>query len=210
MADKHDEMNRSTTPVDATFHHRLKTMTAPFHDALESTRLAQAMASGGVGRSDYARYLTQLYVVHSVIEPRVRQWAQWADYGIDIERRARLELLRLDLAALGVAEPSTPMQRVWDERWGFPEAVGVMYVLEGSTMGGRFLAQRLLSIVGNDGLPAMRYFSAYGDQTMRMWGEYTHFLNRYAQDATLAEHNRVLLAACALFLRLQEILSGTD
>lgn len=203
--------DQSISPAsNQSFHDRLKKMTAPFHDALESTRLAQALASGRVSRSDYLAYLTQLYGVHSVIEPRVAQWAQWERYGIAIKLRTRLELLRMDLVALGVAEPSTRIDGAWDERWGFPEAVGAMYVLEGSTMGGRFLAQRLLGIVGSDGMPAIRYFSAYEDQTMRMWGEYTHFLNRYAQDATLAERNRVLLAACSLFLTLEEILRGAD
>lgn len=198
--------NETSTPD---FRQSLKIATQPLHDALEKSPLAQALASGTVKLSAYKAYLSKLYTLHAYCESKIAAFAEWGNYGIDPDQRRRLPMLIADLKALGVNTDSLPTTIEWNHPWDFPSAVGVMYVLEGSTMGGIFLAQRLQLLIGDDGLPATRYFSGYGDQTIPMWSEYCRFLNRYA-----IEHPQSLSiitdAACAMFLELQGVLNDVD
>lgn len=200
------QTNHTDTPD---FRQSLKIATQPLHDALEKSPLAQSLASGTVKLSAYKTYLSKLYTLHAYCESQIAAFAEWGNYGIDPDQRRRLPMLIDDLKALGIDPSNLPSSFDWNRRWDFPTAVGVMYVLEGSTMGGMFLAQRLQLLIGHDGQPATRYFRGYGDQTMPLWSEYCRFLNRYA-----IEHPQSLSsitdAACAMFAELQRILRESD
>lgn len=191
------------------FRQSLKTVTQPLHDALEKSPLAQSLASGTVNLSTYKTYLSKLYTLHAYCESEVAAFAEWGEYGIDPDQRRRLPMLIDDLNALGINPSDLPLSFHWNHTWDFPTAVGVMYVLEGSTMGGMYLAQRLLLLTGHDGQPATRYFRGYGDETIPMWSDYCRFLNQYAYKHP-DEQSKITDGACAMFTELQGVLNAFD
>jgi heme oxygenase (biliverdin-IX-beta and delta-forming) len=191
-----------------TLRDRLKRVTKPFHDQLENTAIARSLAEGSVSRSKYQRYLDHLAALHAHIEEKVQQFSQWKEYNIDITQRVRYPLLKEDLAALQSSESELSIPPL-EVPWSFASAVGVMYVLEGSTMGGKILAQRLSHLLGGDALPATRYFQSYGERTMPMWGEYCAFLDLFASRHPESQ-DQVILSACAMFLLLQRIMDELD
>lgn len=76
-------------------------------------------------------------------------------------RRAKARWLRADLARLGAEalEAEAEVPRAAREASG---GLGVAYVLEGSTLGGRVLARR-------PALAGWRFFEGYGDDTGSLW-----------------------------------------
>ncbi|MDD5158952.1 MAG: biliverdin-producing heme oxygenase [Sulfuricurvum sp.] len=186
-----------------TLRQRLKELTAPFHAELEKTPVAIALAEGSITREDYAIYLTKLAAIHQTLEPILIGMREWAHYEINPALRTRFALLKADLAALEQEIPYTESTVFIDTPPTFETAIGMMYVLEGSTMGGQILSRKLSHMIGADGVPCTRYFQAYGENTMRLWGEFCQFLDCFeAKNPLLSDH--VILGACAMFLTIQK------
>jgi heme oxygenase len=182
---------------------RLKELTAPFHAELEKMPVAIALADGSIRREKYAIYLTKLAMIHQMFEPLIFDMSKWGHYGIDSALRLRLPLLKADLAALNQPYIFSEVTPSIEIAWSFATAVGMMYVLEGSTMGGQVLSRKLSHMTGAEGVPCTRYFQAYGDNTMRLWGEFCQFLDRFeAENPNLC--NQVILGACTMFLTMQK------
>jgi heme oxygenase len=58
------------------------------------------------------------------------------------------------------------------------EALGAMYVMEGSTRDGKIIAKMIKGQAGIDGPSGFSFFNGYGEDTSRMWEEFKVFLNR--------------------------------
>ncbi|MFP5372428.1 MAG: biliverdin-producing heme oxygenase [Actinomycetes bacterium] len=82
------------------------------------------------------------------------------------ERRRRSDLFAADLAALGARVVESAPDR--PAPGGTDEALGRLYVLEGSTLGGVFIDRHLAALPGLTGL-RLRAFSPYGVETGAMW-----------------------------------------
>ena len=82
------------------------------------------------------------------------------------ERRRRADLFAGDLAALGARVPDTGRDLPAPE--GTDEALGRLYVMEGSTLGGALIDRHLAALPGFSGL-RLRAFSPYGVETGAMW-----------------------------------------
>ena len=60
-------------------------------------------------------------------------------------------------------------------------ALGAMYVLEGSTMGGKIISKILAENLGKQ--PSdIRFFNYYGDDTDVLWGQFVQSLNMFADE----------------------------
>ena len=82
------------------------------------------------------------------------------------ERRRRADLFAADLAALGA--PAADSGPDLPAPGGTDEALGRLYVLEGSTLGGAFIDRHLAALPAFSGL-RLRAFSPYGARTGAMW-----------------------------------------
>jgi len=115
----------------------------------------------------------------------------------DLAKRSRSRLLESDLAALGVAEeaisamPNCPYLPPLET---IAQALGCLYVLEGSTLGGQVVARE----VGNLGLAAdaRGFFLSHGRNVGLMWRKFGAAIDTYAaanpeQAATICENARL-------------------
>ena len=145
---------------------RLKIETALAHDRIEQAFDLGARTSS---RSAYRDLLARLYGFHAAWEPRAE--AALAHPGLFRGRR-KVDLLRTDLHELGMTDsdmrqlalcvPTVPMRTPAD-------ALGSMYVVEGSTLGGTLTArhvERRLGLGFNNGCS---YFRCYGEAVGPMW-----------------------------------------
>jgi heme oxygenase len=82
---------------------------------------------------------------------------------------------------------------------GTDEALGRMYVLEGSTLGGTFIDRHLTGLPGLGGI-RLRAFSPYGAETGAMW----HTFRRATRDrvARGGDPDAMLAAATSTFRSL--------
>ena len=117
-----------------------------------------------------------------------------------LKPRCRLHLLASDLTALGVSDrdrkalPACPLTPVNDAA----EALGSLYVMEGSTLGGRVIRKNLDRCLGQYSSVGCAYFNGCGADTGVMW---LSFLQRL-DEAPMADAERIGRGASATFERL--------
>ncbi|MBP0494631.1 biliverdin-producing heme oxygenase [Pararoseomonas indoligenes] len=146
--------------AEATLRDRLRTETRPDHDRLEN---GLRLADPGLTPARYRDVLMRFHGFWAGWEPHVA--AALGDNDFFAPRR-RLHLLREDLRALGVVPERLPVCPPPPLR-GHGEAMGSLYVMEGSTLGGRVILKRLDEIGLADG--ARSYFAGHGEATGPMW-----------------------------------------
>lgn len=187
---------------------RLKSDTKTFHRAVESARYPRALGNGELTVKQYGDYLRILLGVHCVWESKCAEFSDWLQYGIRINERTRIPQLKDDLSRLGVSTVSAA-QINWQPN-SFSDAAGLMYVLEGSTLGGNILAERIPKIfAGQVAAECTQYFHAYGSENARLWREYCEFLDRFGESQP-ALQDEVIHAACSAFRSLEEAFNADE
>jgi heme oxygenase len=84
--------------------------------------------------------------------------------------------------------------------------LGALYVVEGSTLGGRHLARRLDPLLGRDGSAGRRFFLGRGADTDAAWSAFLAQLAFSASDPAVA--GEIVAAAVATFSIFEEWLRG--
>lgn len=174
---------------------RLRAGTRRQHAAVESSL---SFLAPGVRPADYRAFLARWHGFHRVAEPRLDAWHDRVRL-LDWPARRKLRLLERDLRVLGLGRdqvhrlPACPDVPVVE---GTATALGVLYVVEGSTLGGAVLRRRLAG--GQIPDDAFGFLAPYGDDVGRRWLGY-----RAATAAWVEEHpeqgDRVVAAARRTF-----------
>lgn len=171
--------------------------TRPAHEALEATALMQAFSSGAFSASQYHRYLGLQLGLHAPLEAALSAWWPAADAAL---RLCKSDWLRADLGALRELPPAPPAVPTINSH---AQAMGVMYVLEGGTLGLQVVRKRL-----QDAHPALqgadRFLRGYGADTGVRWRGFVATL-----DALPAKQwSAATAAACATFAAFQSAFSA--
>jgi heme oxygenase (biliverdin-IX-beta and delta-forming) len=158
---------------------QLKSATASAHSSLERRlRIAQERPS----LLDYRNYLRAMYGFTAPLEARLRLLPRPFADDVEFESRCKAELLLEDLAALerrsaGRAELAARC-RVLPESQTSAQAMGILYVLEGSTLGARWLLRHLQPLGLED---CSAYLQSYGEALGPMWQKMRAALVRHAE-----------------------------
>ncbi len=173
---------------------RLRSATAGDHERVES---ALDLMGADLDRPRLVAALGALHGFWCASEAGLDTWA--ADFPADARRvewsrRRRAHLYATDLLALG--SPPADREPALPAVHGTDEALGRLYVLEGSTLGGTFIDRHLA------GLPALadvrlRAFSPYGVRTGAMWAAYRRVTREHV--AAGGDADRVVGSASATF-----------
>ncbi len=154
-------------------HQVLREGTRERHETLDQ---GLALAEGDIDRSDYLAYLRALLGWLQPLEQRLWQLAWPASLRAQ-ERAGKTDWLYEDLKAAGDTTPvvfcEQPLQVAAPDAY----ALGVAYVVEGSQLGGRFLAKRLQAVAPD--LP-QRYLRGYGEQVGPLWKDFLLHLDSQA------------------------------
>ncbi|MFD4841652.1 biliverdin-producing heme oxygenase [Achromobacter sp. NPDC058515] len=154
-------------------HQVLREGTRDRHETLDQ---GLALASGDVDRAGYLNYLRALLGWLEPLEQRLWQ-LDWPE-GLQAPARAgKSAWLRADLADAGQAAPVPRCADVPSLAAADAYALGVAYVVEGSQLGGRFLARRLQDVA--PALP-LRYLQGYGEQVGPLWKGFLQYLDSEA------------------------------
>lgn len=154
----------SRTNLRANLRERLRAETRPAHDALDRSL---DLIERPLTRLEYTRLLARFYGFHQVTEPALESALDpSATTG-----RSKLPSLLHDLRACGVSEPELGMVALIDQlppMISLPAALGALYVVEGSTLGGRLIGRH---VKANPDMPedSCRYFNVYGELTGERW-----------------------------------------
>lgn len=163
---------RSSVPASPDIRERLRAATREAHERLHGHEGFALVASGEIGLTLYGSLLRRLWGFHSAFEARMAEAARAFGIAPDLARRARTAMLARDLAALGLdgqAIADLPTCADIARPAGGGEALGALYVVEGSTLGGLRLARALQPLMAAQGLEARRFFLGYGEAHGAMW-----------------------------------------
>lgn len=172
---------------------RLKQATHQAHQSLEGL-LIPAMKQVR-NTSGYAQLLHLFYGFYHPLE------IQLAPYGAtalpDFAQRRKSDWLLEDLAALGENAENIPLATELPQITNIAQAMGAMYVLEGSTLGGTHIAKMLAQQLQLTEGKGLAFFTGYGPVTGSMWKAFIQTLN--AMPFTEAAEAQLFAAANATF-----------
>ena len=80
--------------------------------------------------------------------------------------------------------------------------MGCLYVMEGSTLGGKFIARQVQEKLGLSPEAGTAFFSGYGNETGARWKTFREALSRHS--AETGDEALIIEAAEDTFLRLEE------
>jgi heme oxygenase len=162
-------------------------------------------------RAEYAGVLLRLY-------PVVLAWETWAGVHapVDLKEmvagRRRAPLLEADFAVLGVIPEGKVLRFATERIPGLAEGdvryrtafLGAMYVMEGSTLGGQYIARQVEEALGLEAGVGDAYFRGYGERTGEMWRTFRAVLTEVPEDAG----EDLIVAAQAMFAVFGDGLRG--
>lgn len=154
------------TAASGTARAVLRDATEAVHLRLHALPDFHALAEGRITLGDYAALLRRKLGFHAALEARLEEAPSLDAFGIDLAARRRSHLLRADLAFLD-ASAETPLAPL-PPFAGAAEALGGLYVAEGSTLGGRHLA-RALDTLMPPGADGRRFLLGHGARHGEMW-----------------------------------------
>ncbi|MGC4072816.1 MAG: biliverdin-producing heme oxygenase [Nibricoccus sp.] len=147
----------------------LKTHTAVCHQDLENSL---SVFSRIRTRDDYGRLLEKFLTLYEPLEAQLGTSADWRALDFDFDAHRKTAWLRGDLAALGVNEAeinSWERCRTLPSTEGVGAAIGCLYVLEGSTLGGQMISKQFRETLGVTPETGGRFFNGYGAETGQRW-----------------------------------------
>jgi len=183
------------SPAPQTLHFRLREATRAAHERLE---FALNLLEAPIPADRIVHLLERFHGFHAALEPALHRIVPEPL----LRPRLRLALLEQDLQCLGIDRqrlPALPVCRAAAELCkSEADAAGVLYVLEGSTLGGRIISRSLQACPWYPPQP-LRYWDPYGSETGRRWSETLAYLQSLAPTGSDA----VIRSAIATFDLLQ-------
>jgi heme oxygenase len=154
---------------------RLRAATEDLHRRAEThVRILDADAT----EADYRTHLRAMRGFHAPVERILRVLD---DDGFASATRTKIAWLDADLAALGDMDTvltCSALPRLADRA----AAVGGAYVLEGSTLGGRYILSRLPAAIAPLKGRATAFLNGYGDHTGAQWKRFGEVAERVLVD----------------------------
>jgi heme oxygenase len=181
----------------------LRMSTAVQHKALEA-RLP--LTHPDLDRTTYQRIIQAYYGFHVPLQRLIAGFS--GTEGADPERQ-KLPALLKDLHALGLSDADIqrlPLCTDLPALSSHAQLLGIMYVMEGATLGGQVLRRIIAHRLGIGADNGGEFLDVYGRETGRLWKS---FLKSLA-DADHPDYNQETVdAACATFTCFQRWLERT-
>lgn len=180
----------------------LKNATGALHRSVEATPISGAMMSPGLNAEIYAEYLRKSYLVQSAVEtfvfPTVNSIVK------DLDSRIKTPFILDDLMHLGKKHtPGEALLLDGDYRRNPAFNLGMMYVTEGSVLGGQYILKNVKKNLGEDAPGA--FLNVYGEKTGSTWKAFLEALNGYAGTADGDEKEEIVEGALYAFKRVEHI-----
>jgi heme oxygenase len=153
----------------------LRDATQPAHTRLHAHPALGAVQAGTIDRTSYRALLSRLYGFHSAFEAAahiVPERSLW---------------LIADLTTLGVEDQAVAALPRCQDLPGLEtphRKLGALYVVEGSTLGGRELAKRLDHLFGPGERDGRHFFSGREADSGRAWRAFTDRLDDAAEQTS--------------------------
>lgn len=181
---------------------RLRDATRSLHHAVDHHPLLAPLARPDLQPEQYLHVLRTFLWIHATLQPVLVQAI--ANAGRPYELADRIAWLHGDFEAFRVVPGIRPHPFQAATPGDSAALAGMLYVIEGSMLGGRVIARQLAKSLDIGRETGARFFSGWGDETGPRWEVFL----RYAEAICPLQHGEVAVAAAmGLF---KELLRGLD
>jgi heme oxygenase (biliverdin-IX-beta and delta-forming) len=170
----------------------LRNATGPLHKRLETNL---NLLSPSFSRMNYLCLIQAFWGYYHPLEASLTRVPELHDWLPDIAMRRKLPLLAVDLKALGIDSNALDKLPACTD---LATALGCLYVLEGSTLGGQVISRHLKNVFNLDAENGAAFFTGYGEQTGAMWQTF-----RAVLITATVDENALIHAACETFITLE-------
>jgi heme oxygenase len=167
----------------------LRAATEAAHRQLEER---MSLLDAGLTLARYRGYLERFHGLYRPLEARLDR-LPFADAGLSLAPRRKVPMLEADLLRLGTDPGSLPVCTALPSVGTLAEGLGVLYVLEGATLGGQVIRRHLDSRLGVGPDNGGAFFVSYGARVGEMWSTFQLALGAFA--ATHPEARGALIGA---------------
>lgn len=186
------------------FLEELRNTTRTSHQRLHDHPLLRQLFSERVVLSDYVRILEFFYGFYRPLETHLGRAASGLAENTGWAGPLRSRWLEDDLLFLGHQAQTLQDLPICHDRFVLSQPSdiwGTLYVVEGSTLGGRIVARRLVDLYGPAMKSACHFFSSYGQDTSSRWLTFQKKLCARAHSDSF--RRGTIEAACRLFASLE-------
>ncbi len=179
---------------------RLKEETRPLHDAIEKNVYLQRVTSDTIQLVEYHKILEAFWGFYAPLEPMLFADSEpWLEE-FNVSVREKLPLLKADLLATGNHTEESiavlPICELLPSTATSAKKLGILYVLEGSTLGGSVITRHLKSKLGDVVSNMTQFYFPYGEMTGPNWKNFAMLVER---SCTVDEHDEIVEAAKQTF-----------
>ncbi len=198
-ADKTLLMNMALKSSPMSLRFQLREATRPHHDRVEHyLAIHETIPS----RCEYRRLLETLWGFYHPLELALAR-LDWRAHDIELAARRKSDWLFADLVDLGRDPHEINKLPVCSHIPALTSAttgLGVLYVLEGATLGGQLIIRHVGPQLGVNDTFAGRFFASYGLAVGPMWRKYIAALEQagFCGDARDAIERAAIETFCAL------------
>lgn len=159
------------------FTEKIKEATLQYHQQTEKVLVGKM--KGMRSRQDYIDLLAAFYGYFGGLEQQIERYINASNLADYYDRR-KTAAIADDIKALGGTIPAIANGNELPEIDNYLQAFGALYVIEGSTLGGKIISKMIQQHLHiNDGA-GLSFFNSYGDETEKMWNAFKEVLNSVA------------------------------
>lgn len=152
----------------------LKKETAQYHDEIEQKLASNKLFEGTFNQDDYYKMLIVNHQFIQALEPEIKALLKIEDLELlNKINLNKLQLLEKDLVELNLKINEPIKVEVLKNR---AEALGALYVIEGSMLGGMVIAKQLKKYPELE-QAGFNYFGHYGQDIGPIWKSFVAYLN---------------------------------
>jgi heme oxygenase len=179
----------------------LKNHTKSSHQQLEKKLMLRLR--GVKNNADYAALLHLFYGYFAGLDQLINLNLNIAVLP-DYSKRRKADLIAADLTILGDVQFTTVPSSALPQIQNHAQALGALYVIEGSTLGGQIISQILVRQLGP--IEALSFFTGYGADTMSMWQVFKTAIDHPDNH----DGDKIIAAANDTFLKFGEWFDAND
>ena len=171
------------------------------HSKLDSLPISLAITSDNVTIKEYGNYLQLMYSVVLEIEKHVYPLLENVIQNLDL--RSKLGWIKNDLQNLSIEVPENVQVFKFNSN-NRSFALGIAYVIEGSTLGGRYMLKNITKNLALDKENGASYLSGYDNLSGLRW---KNFISNMDSHLTLDNREEVVLGARFAFQSIYDHLN---
>ena len=158
---------------------RLRDATHAHHVRLNHHPLLKGLIKPNCPLVFYQRVLVAYYHLYQDMELRINEYLEQHEVGFDYSVRQKLSWLESDLQFFNIDPysyanwPVNSLKFPKIEQIG--QLIGLLYPIEGSTLGGQFISSHLDLNHGMTCDQGAQFFNGYGKKTTERWNQFCEF-----------------------------------